>query len=789
MPFQGLLLFFRTLSRAPIVFIFASHLAKSQPACQFPWLPSTGPACATSELQGKLCPQVSFDQKVTFQGTLDSLQCYQGGSPVFTRLSPVSGAVTVGDCVIGQAGETELKEWGASGIICTATFNAVRSTAQPCSQLNFTLVNPIRFDTPVTWTPSDCIATVQGYEKDGMVGQVREIKSGEATVGQVATRSTPDLILKVWPSGASVPSETRSLVVDDCRSPNLTVSSMPTLNTRLTWVPGGVAGKCEASIEAVQDGVSLGRIDALKSGEKTLGDITKNSLNLTDMRMYSPNVATPVETRRLEPVSATPPLLTSFRDDFELDKGWRDFITEEIPDANCYNTGVGSVNLATDIKLSGSRSLRLEPNQKNLKYSNHLIAGNRLLDAGQTGRWSYRFRFYLPSTTATSGEAGPEVSIQNTIGKTQTFIAGLQFQSNPQNPADRINAWAVWMPGAKDDSGKAIGPWVVVANQALLRNQWYTGELVADFNSMEYVRFSVIGAGLNFIKDLSGMPIVAENRGFDPAFVLTVEAENQSTCKNPTVTRNTVYYDDVEITGLPSISPNGVVNGASFLPGTAPGAWISIRGTSLSPATRTWTSADFSGVKLPIQLDGVGVMINGNPAYVYYISPEQLNVLAPEDVALGSVAIQVITSTEKSNTVRANQSRIAPALFTFSQRDGRYVAAVRSDGTYIAPPNLISGLPAVPAKPGDTILLYGTGFGATTPASKIGELSLPADLADDVTVRIGGITAERQYAGLVSPGLYQFNVVVPNLADGEHGVSILIGGVSSQPGVFLVVQR
>jgi uncharacterized protein (TIGR03437 family) len=239
----------------------------------------------------------------------------------------------------------------------------------------------------------------------------------------------------------------------------------------------------------------------------------------------------------------------------------------------------------------------------------------------------------------------------------------------------------------------------------------------------------------------------------------------------------------------PSIASSGVVNGANFLPGIAPGTWITIQGSQLSAATRTWTGADFSGSNLPTQLDGVSVTVAGKPAYVYFISPTQLNVLTPEDATQGAVPVQVTTTQGKSNVVNAVEGGLPPALFTFSQQGGRYVAAVRADGTFMAPPNLISGAATVPAKAGDTILLFGTGFGPTTPPSPIGQLVNVAPLANQVTVRIGGVAADTQFAGIVSPGLYQFNVVVPNVPAGDNVVSIAIGNSSSQPSAFLAIQR
>jgi len=239
----------------------------------------------------------------------------------------------------------------------------------------------------------------------------------------------------------------------------------------------------------------------------------------------------------------------------------------------------------------------------------------------------------------------------------------------------------------------------------------------------------------------------------------------------------------------PFIASGGVVNGANFLPGIAPGTWITIQGVNLSTTTRTWTYSDFSGNNLPMQLDGVSVTVDGKPAYVYFISPTQLNVLSPDDATQGAVPVQVTTAGRISNVVDAIETALSPALFTFSPQGGKYAAAVRADGVYIAPPNLISGVVTVPAHPGDIILLFGTGFGPTTPPSPIGQLINPAPLAGQVTVQIGGVTANTQFAGIVTPGLYQFNVVVPNVPNGDNAVSIPIGGSSSQPNVFLPVQQ
>ena len=119
-----------------------------------------------------------------------------------------------------------------------------------------------------------------------------------------------------------------------------------------------------------------------------------------------------------------------------------------------------------------------------------------------------------------------------------------------------------------------------------------------------------------------------------------------------------------------SVAPaiTGVVNGASFLPGVAASTWITIQGTNLSAATRTWRGSDFVNNNLPTVLDGVSVQVNGIAAYVYYISPTQLNVLAPDDSTTGQVRVQVTNAQVASNPFAAIKSQVSPAFFLFPRR-------------------------------------------------------------------------------------------------------------------------
>ena len=58
-----------------------------------------------------------------------------------------------------------------------------------------------------------------------------------------------------------------------------------------------------------------------------------------------------------------------------------------------------------------------------------------------------------------------------------------------------------------------------------------------------------------------------------------------------------------------------------------------------------------------------------------------------------------------------------------------------------------------------------------------------------MTASIGGVPATVQFAGLVAPGEYQFNVVAPpGLPSGDKLVALTVGGVSTQVGAYLTIQ-
>ncbi len=239
----------------------------------------------------------------------------------------------------------------------------------------------------------------------------------------------------------------------------------------------------------------------------------------------------------------------------------------------------------------------------------------------------------------------------------------------------------------------------------------------------------------------------------------------------------------------PAISQNGVKSGASFQPGIVPNSWVAIQGANLSTSTNTWDKAIVNG-QLPASLDGVSVSIGGKPAYIYFVSPTQINVLAP-DVGAGSMSVTVTNSGGTSAAFTANSQTVGPAFFPWV---GKYAVATRQDFSWAVANGTFAGVTTTPAKPGDVIILWGTGFGPTNPDAPVG-VQIPPNLystASPVTVTVGGANATVFGAALAPgfAGLYQVAIQIPgNAPDGDLPVVATINGAQSPSTTLITVKK
>jgi uncharacterized protein (TIGR03437 family) len=232
-----------------------------------------------------------------------------------------------------------------------------------------------------------------------------------------------------------------------------------------------------------------------------------------------------------------------------------------------------------------------------------------------------------------------------------------------------------------------------------------------------------------------------------------------------------------------------VANAEGESPIVAPNTWVEIKGVNLAPAgdTRIWQGSDFAGNEMPTQLDNISVTVNGKNAYVYYISPTQLNILTTPDAMNGPVQVVATNNGTASAAFTAQAQAVSPSFFVFN--GGPYVAAVHLNGSLIGPTTLYPGASA-PAKPGETVVIFANGFGPTSVPVVSGEDTQSGTLSPLPVIQIGGVQATVLFAGLVAPGEFQFNVTIPApLGDGDQPITTTYGGVSTQSGALITIHN
>jgi uncharacterized protein (TIGR03437 family) len=238
----------------------------------------------------------------------------------------------------------------------------------------------------------------------------------------------------------------------------------------------------------------------------------------------------------------------------------------------------------------------------------------------------------------------------------------------------------------------------------------------------------------------------------------------------------------------PTINTGGVVPINSSSTTVEPGSWISIYGTNFSATTSTWSG------NFPQSLGNVSVTIDSQPAYLWLVSPGQINLQVPNDSNTGQVAVSVTTSGGAVNST----VNLGPYGPSWSLLNSKYVTAIvftpGSVGNSGLGYDIIGPAGALPyttrpVKAGETVTLYGVGFGPTNPSVAAGQAY--SGSAPSVTlpvIKIGGITAQVNYGGIVEAGLFQFNVVVPNAGSGDQLLVASIGGVTTPNNVYLTLQ-
>jgi uncharacterized protein (TIGR03437 family) len=232
----------------------------------------------------------------------------------------------------------------------------------------------------------------------------------------------------------------------------------------------------------------------------------------------------------------------------------------------------------------------------------------------------------------------------------------------------------------------------------------------------------------------------------------------------------------------PNYTAAGIVNGASFAPGLAPNTIVSIFGTNLAWDTVILQASDLAGGVMPTSLGNVEVYFEGWPAYLYYVSPSQINLLVPSDLLPGPFRFWVARQGTSGPIITVTLQSAAPALFQYPTGTA---IATHPDGSLVS-----SGAPAAA---GGIVTLWATGLGNTNPELEDGVLPSAAQWISQLSqfdVQLNGVSLDSAailYAG-VAPGfagLYQVNVQLPAQLPANPEIRLGLGATISPTGLIL----
>ena len=234
----------------------------------------------------------------------------------------------------------------------------------------------------------------------------------------------------------------------------------------------------------------------------------------------------------------------------------------------------------------------------------------------------------------------------------------------------------------------------------------------------------------------------------------------------------------------PVLLPNGTLNiffdgptAAALGGGLAPGNVAQVSGSGLGPSSVVGAPT----IPLPPNIDGTFMQVGQYQAPLYFISSSVMAVQIPFELT-ASQQYAAIASVNGALSLPITVT-VVPVQPAIAVRPDATAEAQHLDYTLITP--------ASPAKPGETVIIYLAGMGATNP-SVASAVQTPPILVPSVvqpTVMLDSQNAAIVYAGLTPTGigLYQIDFTVPlNARSGNLNLIVTQNGVVSNTAIFPV---
>jgi uncharacterized protein (TIGR03437 family) len=201
-----------------------------------------------------------------------------------------------------------------------------------------------------------------------------------------------------------------------------------------------------------------------------------------------------------------------------------------------------------------------------------------------------------------------------------------------------------------------------------------------------------------------------------------------------TLTMNSAATIVARLDKVPFVSPTGVRNAAGETPEkvVAPGSLIDVTGVNLVDDYVEGPRNPFSQ-----SIGDVAITVAGRFLPLSFVGPTAIRGLLFSDIPEGEQRLIVRLPKADPVTVTFNVARNAPGLFRQLDKEQPFAQATKEDGTLVGPDN--------PAKPGETITLWGTGFGPYRNGYPLDGFATPSNppypLADNLEV----VAADRSW--------------------------------------------
>ncbi|HLK21042.1 MAG TPA: SBBP repeat-containing protein [Bryobacteraceae bacterium] len=303
-------------------------------------------------------------------------------------------------------------------------------------------------------------------------------------------------------------------------------------------------------------------------------------------------------------------------------------------------------------------------------------------------------------------------------------------------------------------------------------------------------QLEVLSSAVNMVSDHFSLSIAGATDVLTaPETVPSAVDDPRAAMQGRTMAPTHGFVSRIDLSDVPDISNNGLVNGASFAAGpVSPGEIVTFFGSKLGPPELAYSALNSEG-KLDTSAGETMVFFDGVPAPIVYARSDTVSAIVPYSVA-GQATTTALVLAQKIPTMSAIVMTVAPsapAIFTAAAGNGQ-AALQNADGSYNSSAN--------PASIDSIVAFYATGEGQTDPAGVDGKLAAnpgPKPVLP-LSVTIGGQPAEVVYSGGAPgqvAGLMQVNVRVPKgIAAGPAVPLVLtVGTSSSQAGVTLAVRE